>query len=97
MGKGACVFSVFSPGVQFLCHYHSKVGAGAKAEASDMLPVWHLRVINQVQGRMPSSRSSSLGVYLIERRSARLVQVLFNARQELSLLYLCKFILIIAH
>ena len=58
-----------------------------------MLPVWHLRVINQVQGRMPSCRSTSLGVYFIERRSARLVQVLFNARPELSLFYLWKFIL----
>ena len=28
------------------CHSYSKAGAGAKAEASDMLLVWHLRVIN---------------------------------------------------
>ena len=28
------------------CHGYSKAGAGAKAEASDMLLVWHLRVIN---------------------------------------------------
>ena len=50
------------------------------AEASDMLLVWHLRVINQVRGCMPSFRSSlsSLGVYLIERRSVRLVQVFFS-------------------
>ena len=29
------------------CHSYSKAGAGAKAEASDMLLVWHLRVINK--------------------------------------------------
>ena len=50
------------------------------AEASDMLLVWHLRVINQVRGCMPSFRSSlsNLGVYLVERRSVRLVQVFFS-------------------
>jgi hypothetical protein len=51
------------------------------------------KAVCRVLGQVPSS----LGVYLIERRSARLVQVLFNARQELSLFYLCKFILITAH
>ena len=47
MGNGAVCFRFLVRGFSFSrCHGYSKAGAGAKAEASDMLLVWHLRVIN---------------------------------------------------
>ena len=44
---GRVCFRILVRGFSFSrCHGYSKAGAGAKAEASDMLLVWHLRVIN---------------------------------------------------